>query len=102
MPRIRETLFGRLGDPAGWAGAPLDFRPPSNGYYLATLASVSHSYDELTIEVDTEGKLFSSSFGLKAVSADDGLQPEQVAAMIQQKTGELLLDTLFIEMPESG
>ncbi|MCH7501916.1 MAG: hypothetical protein IIA10_01005 [Proteobacteria bacterium] len=102
MSRIRETLFDRLGDPASWAGAPLDFRAPSNGYYLATLASVSHSHDELTITVETEGKLFSSSFELKTISADDGLQPEQVTAMIQRRTGELLLEVLNIEIPESG
>ena len=101
MPRIPERLFDRLGDPAGWAGAPLDFRPPSDGYYLARLASVTHDYDELIIVVETEGKLFQSTFGLETVSPDGDIQPENVVAMIQQRTGELLLEVLNIEMPES-
>ena len=102
MPRIRERLFDRLGDPAGWPGAPVDFRPPSKSYLLARLASVSHSYDELVIVVETEGKLFQSTFGLETVSRDGDIQPENVVAMIQQKVGGLLLDALDIKMPESG
>ena len=102
MPRIPERLFDRLGDPASWAGAPVDFRPPNNGYLLARLASVSHNYDELVIVVETEGKLFQSTFGIDTVSRDGDIRPENVVAMIQQRTGEMLLEVLNIEMPESS
>ena len=86
MSRIPERLFDRLGDPASWAGAPLNFQPPNNGYLLARLASVSHNYDEHVIVVETEGELFQSTFGIDKVSRDGDIQPENVVAIIQQKT----------------
>ena len=54
------------------------------------------------IVVETEGKLFQSTFGIETVSRDGDIRPENVVAMFQQRTGELLLEVLNIEMPESS
>ena len=84
-----QTVGDILGDPAGWPSVPNGFYSPYESYLLARLASVSCIREDVYIVFRADNEMFTN-----VLEVDDSTEAKRIAARMQQRAGDLLLEAL--------